>query len=377
MPDLITNLLLNDRSFKQGLKQSGLEVDAFGRRVTGLGPGLESFRESINKTNLLLKGFGAVGTIGLLYNALQGIANYWKAMTDPIDEATISTQRFAAETGFVARNLIYLDNLNPFSRSAKDADAMLAAADAAQRKAVVERRALDDLQFRLALLQEEDDVTRKIMEADRERTTIRRTFEALGDKAPDNLREQVALYDRIVDANIEILETQRRRDDEARAMRAREQAAEAMARQADRQASIEEMVRRDDINLLRAQGRDAEAQRLTTELDYEKRIKDVLNDTSSGYTDEYRQRLAEQLAANRDALLALQGVKNVPPTLTVKSLTAPGSAAALGQIFSRGATREEFNNERLRRLAEEQAKEQKQHTRLLSAIAAKVGTTYA
>lgn len=333
MPDLYTNLILNDSRFKAGLADAESRAGKFSDTVRQLNGRFETLGK-------VARGAGAFALIRTGLELANGIMG---RMNASVDEGASAWDRYRASV-----------------------DPVLGALDDFAFGGAVEKLAFGlaggaDLERMVKANQEHEQLLRTLgrtWTVEREKLDVNKQIQRLYQEQEDTLARIAALAKQgVPNGQLEVLrntskeifaakyasitaaEKERREKEE---LDRRERAARAAGARDDAQRRINDQLFQDKVRLLRLAGKNPEADLLDLQRRTADRLRDLSNDTTSGLTPDLKRlvgRMILQGAAEEEALIRANATKK--PADYSRSITLEGggggAAGLLGQVFAVGA----------------------------------------
>lgn len=328
--DLYTNLILKDSRFKSGLADAEKRSETFG--------------QSINRMNQRFEMLGKVargaGALALVNRAMGAAGDVAEELTKRVDSSSSAFDRYNASLSTTGR---ILDRIVFGGGVAQLGFALGGGADAARLESAGRgyESLLTTLNRSLAIESESVEYNRQLLRLRQEQEETMRSIAELG-KQGTPLTQLKVLYG----ASSQLFEARaaalRRAEDQRRAADRDRQYLEQQKQLMDRangRFGFQEQMDRDRASMLRQQGLKKEADLLELQLEYRRRIRQVVTDTTSGYTFAEKDAMIAALRSNYEQRAAMVG-KNDAPKYD-RSITAEGgtitAAGLLGQVFATGA----------------------------------------
>jgi len=332
MPDLYTNLILNDSRFKSGLQDAERRAESFGR----------SINEMNQRFAMLGKVARGAGALALVNTALDLSVKIMERFSREVDSSASAWERFDASLSPV---LGTLDEMIFRGNAAKAAWEITKLTEGNFIKIEETGRAFEQisaaLNLQLQTLRETDPVSRSIAAAERERLATANKLAELqrAGLSMTAYRSGLGTADAIRDERV----AQARADQEKRRQQDRDRQLLDQQRQlmdrANGRFGFQEQMDRDRASLLRQQGLKKEADLLELQLEYRRRIREVVTDTTSGYTFAEKDAMIAALRYSYEQRAAMLGKNEAPKYDRSVSFDAgvTGAAGLLGQVFAVGA----------------------------------------
>lgn len=319
MPDLYTNLVLNDSRFKKGIQDAEARSRSFENAVNGVSKAARSFNNVMKLggwVGVIMQGTAAWESFA---QAQVRVAQGQESFYDRWIQSKSAIVQAADNLGIFHDTLVkvlYLWDNGPMGEMQENA------ARAINERVIQTKRELEGLRAKSA-------AEKQLIDLKWQEVTATMELSRLSAQAQRAGAQDINLIRQLYSAKRAAIEASER--DEARK--------KDLAR-VDKKVAFNEMIEQEDIALLRAQGKEKEARRMEIEAEARRRIRELGRDqTLPGAANDERTRRLAEIMRVRDEQLYLLEKKTPQPYDRSISFTpgAGGAAGLLGQVFAVGA----------------------------------------